>query len=425
MYEENTQEHGRPSTGIHSLLVTRSGNCVKARGDLRLDFMDDFTSAIHTLIVYEGRRDVVIDLSDLTSILPSVVPPLCAFFRRMLLDKNVDFSLIEPKVANTSARVRKLGLAHYICYRDARKPTLDTSRASVLQFMNDDERIGAVDRVVNYVMRTVDLSSKHIAGLDWAVNEITDNVLTHSSSRVGGFLICNRVPNRPFIEFCVADGGVGVRRSLGLPSDEIALEQAVREGVTRNNKTNQGNGLYGTYNIAIQSSGVFVLRSGLGTLFVAADGSCHIRTERRPYVGTYVVCQINYEMTDVIERALVFRDRAHSPPFDYLERHHEIEESKINVDMKAVCSTFGSRKSGLEARNYLSNLISAFPGQAVNIDFAGVHVISSSFADEVFGKLFVELGPMRYIKAINLINTDSVVDGLIDRAITLRSRTGL
>lgn len=58
------------------------------------------------------------------------------------------------------------------------------------------------------------------------------------------------------------------------------------------------------------------------------------------------------------------------------------------------------------------------------IDFSGIGVVSSSFADEVFGRLFVKMGPGAFMRRIEMRNVDSIVEGLIDRAIVQRTRLG-
>ena len=58
----------------------------------------------------------------------------------------------------------------------------------------------------------------------------------------------------------------------------------------------------------------------------------------------------------------------------------------------------------------------------VVVDFTDVSVISSSFADEVFGRLFLDLGPRAFMSRIVLRNVDPTIDGLIDRAIVQRTR---
>jgi hypothetical protein len=47
-----------------------------------------------------------------------------------------------------------------------------------------------------------------------------------------------------------------------------------------------------------------------------------------------------------------------------------------------------------------------------------VALISSSFADEVFGKLFAQLGPTTFMNRIKISGGNTVVRQLIDRAIT-------
>ena len=63
--------------------------------------------------------------------------------------------------------------------------------------------------------------------------------------------------------------------------------------------------------------------------------------------------------------------------------------------------------------------------RAVNVDFGGVPVISSSFADEAFGKLFLQLGPIQFMQRIRLVNTIDTVESLINRAIEQRMKVGL
>lgn len=257
------------------------------------------------------------------------------------------------------------------------------------------------------------------------MSEITDNVINHSKSPVGGFLIHHKIPNSEIIEFTVADSGIGIARSLGITDEVDALHQAIQEGVTRNKETNQGNGLYGTYRLSCSSSGLFSIRSRRGSLYVTREGETHARRENSPYIGTIVNCQIDCSQPDLIKRAFVFGGKSHEPGFDYVERLHENNEEDILVKARDICSTFGSRKSGIEARNYIENMLRSLVGNKIVIDFDGTAIISSSFADEVFGRLFVKLGAMRFMRSIHITNAESTVEALIDRAISMRAKTGI
>ena len=293
-----------------------------------------------------------------------------------------------------------------------------------MQFLNNAECDAVTDKIVNSVLRTVKLSRQHIAALEWAISEIADNVLNHSRSPVGGFAIYNKIRNTNIVEITIADCGVGVSRTLNIKDEREAVEKAIQEGVTRNKSTNQGNGLFGSYRLACASNGIFILKSRHGNLYVTKQGETHIQLEKIPFHGTIVVCQIDCDQPDLIERAFVFNGKSHTPSFDYVERIHEDLKDDITIKAFDICKTFGSRASGKEARLYIENMSRSLTGNSINIDFSDISVISSSFADEVFGKLFLDLGPMRFMRSIRVINAQSVVEGLIDRAIQLRSQTG-
>ncbi len=399
-------------------------NRVELHGDLRLGVLDNLTHALHHIAVEARYPDIVIDMGNLSSIMPSVVPPIASYCRYLTQQYKIDYTLIQPRNAGLAARVSSLGLAHYIDYRKYEKPRLKSSKPAVMQFHNLEECIAATDKIINNTIRTIKLEREHISALEWAVTEITDNVLNHSNSPVGGFAIYHRVPRTNIVEFTVADCGVGIARTLGINDEREAVEQAIQEGVTRNPQTNQGNGLYGTFRLACASACNFSLKSRHGVLFVDRDGEVRTRRNTVPFHGTVVTCQIDCDEPDLIKRAFNFGGKSHEPAFDYIEKMHE-EGDDVWVVAKEICKTFGSRESGAEARRYIENVISSVEGRPIHIDFDGIPVISSSFADEVFGKLFVTLGSMKFMRLVHIENTVSTVEGLIGRAIDQRSRTGL
>ena len=107
--------------------------------------------------------------------------------------------------------------------------------------------------------------------------------------------------------------------------------------------------------------------------------------------------------------------------YNYVERIFEsgVGELVFRVKERAERDV-NSRRSGARVRRQIENLLAE--EDHVVIDFDGVDVISSSFADEVFGRLFLELGPVTFASRIPLRNTNETVRGLIDRAIVQRTR---
>lgn len=81
---------------------------------------------------------------------------------------------------------------------------------------------------------------------------------------------------------------------------------------------------------------------------------------------------------------------------------------------------FGFRSGGAQFRQIVENLLQS--KDRIVLDFGGVAVFSSSFADEVFGRLFVDMGPRNFMKRIDFRNVDPTLEGLIDRAIVQRTK---
>jgi hypothetical protein len=255
-------------------------------------------------------------------------------------------------------------------------------------------------------------------------------VLVHSQSPVGGFVqVSTFQRNRKRVSFIVADAGIGIPQSLreGHPeisSDVDALDKAIREGVTRDKAIGQGNGLFGSYQICSHSKGFFQLASGYGRLRFEDRSGLRISTERVPYDGTLLVAEIDFSVPHLLEEALQFGGKIHSP-LDYVESHYEdTEAQRILFKVAEESNSFGSRVAGTPLRNRLANLARMCSNQQIIVDFNDVALISSSFADEFVGKLFVELGPMTFMRRFKLIGLSLTVQQLIDRAISQRLAVG-
>jgi hypothetical protein len=224
------------------------------------------------------------------------------------------------------------------------------------------------------------------------------------------------------VEFVVADAGIGIKRSLGVNNDVRALERAIQEGVTRNPATNQGNGLYGTFRVSTLSKGRFELHSAKASL-IAEGASAELRTDTATvtFPGTLVVCRVGCDDEKLIENALMFKGKVHEPGFDYIEKQYEApNENAFVFSMKNECVSFASREAGIGTRVHIENLLRADASYPLTIDFAGVVIVSSSFADEVVGRLFVALGPMAFMSRLQFRNVDSSVRAVLDRAISQR-----
>lgn len=179
--------------------------------------------------------------------------------------------------------------------------------------------------------------------------------------------------------------------------------------------------MFGTFRITTLSKGRFELHSIRATLL--AESADKVRTMKQNvslFPGTFVVGRIGCDDEKLLENALEFKGKVHRPGFDYIEKAYEGNGSEFIFSMKKECNSFGSREAGIGARTLIENLLNAEDDYSLLIDFADVTIVSSSFADEVFGRLFVMLGPVAFMSRISFRNVDSSVRAVIDRSISLR-----
>jgi hypothetical protein len=59
------------------------------------------------------------------------------------------------------------------------------------------------------------------------------------------------------------------------------------------------------------------------------------------------------------------------------------------------------------------------------VDFEGIPLILSSFADEGFGKIFLLISPIKFMQRVFLQNMSDIVESLINKAIAQRMKVGI
>lgn len=384
------------------------------------------SAAFHNLVHKSGHRELLLDFSGVRKFALRFILPLVTMARAYRGEK-VYFDLVLPADEKLQKLFKNANWAHLISpEKFEARDTFNRNHLSAIQYLNADQHFEAVDRSLDVILKSSEgLDRNRLKALEWSLNEVTDNVLNHAESPVGGIIQVVSDKNRQQVEFCVCDAGVGIPRSLRqgrpqLADDVAALRAAIEEGVTRNQITNQGNGLFGTFKCCEVSGGTFEILSGNVSLMFK-DGSLQVSKKAIPFNGTFVRAAINYGVEGLLERALVFKGKPHNPVYDYVERTYQIEGDDIDFKVAVELDAFGTRHAGQLARTKVENLMNN-GGTSISFDFKDIHLISSSFADEVFGKLFASLGPIRFGQLCKFKNVDSTVQGLIDRAISQRMR---
>jgi len=407
--------------------ITRDANRVIVQGPLGIADLYGPLVCVHKAINEAGYKDLLLDFSKCTAAFSAPMLALCCQVTNLRIS-GIDFELILPADTRLTRLFQNANWAHYL---DPYKNDLSSFRGytqiPATKFRSPDEQNRAVNRIVNSILGAIpDIERPDFAALEWSINEITDNVLTHSESNVGGLVQVSTFQKaRKRLEYIVADAGVGIPTTLrathpNLRTDAEALDRAIREGVTRDKSIGQGNGLFGSYQICSHSRGFFQVVSGYGKLVYSERNGLHVSTEKVPYAGTLVAATIDFSQPHLLEQALQFGGKLHAP-VDFIETHYEAEDAeRIVFVIKDEATSFGSRPAGTPLRTKLGNLAQMCPGQRIYIDFSDIALISSSFADEVFGKLFAELGALSFMQRFEFMNVSQTVRQLVDRAIAQR-----
>ena len=409
------------------LHVSRIDNRIIFAGTFELAHMHFALRDIHQVVQKAGYSDLQLDFSSCTAAYPAPMLALCAQVSK-LRQANIDIDVIIPKSDKLRRLFMNANWAHFLAPRRYDPSAFrGYTQVPATQYSNSDDQAKAVNRIANAILGAIpDLERINFSALEWAINELTDNVLVHAKSPVGGFVqVSTFVRNAKRVAFIVADAGIGILTSLreGFPDlahDVEALDKAIREGVTRDKSIGQGNGLFGSYQICSHSRGFFQVESGFGKLTFEEPAGLHIGPEPVPYEGTLVVAEIDFSNPALLEEALVFGGRRHTP-VDYVDHNYQNEKNVV-FKISEESNSYGSRVAGTPLRVKLLNLARMCPEHRIFIDFSNVALVSSSFADEVVGKLFKSLGPLTFMSRFQVAGATPTVQALIDRAIGQRMK---
>ena len=384
-----------------------------------------------------GYQDIVLDFSVAESAFPIGMIPLLPQ-ADTLRREGVDVYAELPNSEELARLFLNTNWAHFL--EPGRYPKSDTvhdRHLAAQRFDDSTQQQKLVNDFMDVVMRYLTLERDVIAGLEWSINEITDNVLNHADCDEGGIVQVSTFRDARKVAFGVADSGRGILTSLreGHPSlrtDAQAVGEAMKAGVTRNPDAGQGNGIAGALRIATMSEGTFEITSGLAQVVVRtdqaneysdprSDAKVYGRKEQQRFWGTVVYAEIGLDSNFHLADALGFSGEPHQP-IDIIELQYETESGDaVVLKLREESTGFGSRPAGRQLRTKCMNLLNAEPTKPLLLDWTSIPLVSSSFADELIGKLFVSLGPLAFSARVRNVGMEAVVRGLVDKAIMQRA----
>jgi anti-sigma regulatory factor (Ser/Thr protein kinase) len=384
----------------------------------------DFCSAIDKFIE-GGQKNLTVDFQNVVKAYPNGMLPVISTLNSLRRD-SIRVYIKLPNHDDTRKLFRSVNWAHYLSPDQFEKSESVHDRHLVTRkFETPEQQKNVVNDFMDVVLRSMPIPKDVISGLEWSINEITDNVLNHSESNEGGYIQASTYISTQTIAFAVADSGRGILKSMqeGFPNlrtDLDAIGEAIKAGVTRDPKFGQGNGLAGSLRVSTLTGGSFDITSGSGRLIVTNNESTRKRLYS-VYKGTIVCGQIKVDENFSISEALDFDGKVKYIPLNIVDYRYEMDEKDcLLLKMAEETTGFGSRRSGYQIRTKVKNLLNSKFGYPIIIDWSGVPVISSSFADEIIGKLFLEMGAMSFSSLVKNISMEDLVRGLLDKAVAQR-----
>lgn len=405
--------------------VTQENNSIIFNNIFSMSQLHFALKSIYDAVFIKSYSNIILDFSNLNAAFADGMVPLCSYIM-YVKEIGIDVEYIAPTTDKLNRMFINANWAHLID-----NSVIESKYSGYLQFpttivKNDDDLSSVVNNILDCLLRATDLQSRRDLGvIEWAINEIAENILRHSESKIGGLVHLSRfVKNKKCIEIVFADSGIGIANSLKtIPqycnkSDTDLIELATREGIT--NGKGMGNGLFGARSACIQSNGYFKIYSNHGKLEITSpeEDCILLRNMKIPFNGTAVCVALDFSTPGVLEKALKFNNKIYHCFSAYTE--HKYDDEDLVFIVKNEVASLSTRAIGLCFRNKVINLIEMQNPDYITFDFIGIEsTMSSSFADEVFGKIIQEKGK-NFINNIKLKNITDINKNLISRAIIQR-----
>ena len=356
---------------------------------------------------------------------PHDIVPLVAvadFYRR----SGIDFTLSAPDGTEISDAIAGF-TAGRLAPDPERPPVSPFGR--VWRFSSFEEQNAIVNAMTLQLGKTALLGKGVKESFIWCLNEVMDNVLTHSArdGRASGYVMATVASEAGRLKVCVFDLGIGLRASFEgsayAPADDYdAITLALKANVTSG--IGQGNGLWGLHELIrrAEDGSVSIASGDAAYLFSPKDGV----DGRVPHVlfpgfaGTTLV-DFRMALGGKIDIGEVFHDAM--PPVDLWQEAHEVEDGAVRYGVLEISGGSGTRPSAAALRTLAENAIEN-DGKKVVLDFDGVEFCSSAFIDELVGKLLVRYGFLGFTQKVSLVNVRGLSAQLVNHSIVQRLAAG-
>jgi hypothetical protein len=362
-----------------------------------------------------NNKNLILNFKNVQAAFPNVSVPIAGIIENMSL-RGISFEFYY-----LTDYLKKLSIKTPLRVQENKELAQKASLDKIWRFDSADDIYLLINSFVDELSQIIVCEKGVLEGFEWSINEVLDNVLQHSS-RSFGYVMGQVHPKTKHFVFCVYDTGQGIYNSLlsssiHKPKNPVeALKLAVKEGVTRDKKIGQGNGLWGLHQIINENTGILNIISNSACYNLTNNEfKTFDRVPQLPYDnGCIVDFQLDYGKEISISKALGGYE-----PVNLKLESLEDNVGNITIDMQNKESGVGTRKSGEKIRNELINIYKQ-SNKNITLDFANINIISSSFADELIGKLVTEFGFYGFNNIFKLKNMNANVQSIVQRSVAQR-----
>lgn len=397
--------------------VTCDGNEILIKGLGHPVCADQFAKHAVDLLYFKKKTKLVVNFTDIVGVYPNAAVPIAAVLEEMRLRG------VEVEIKNPS----KLGrFSSLISPKRASKEELQSTPDvnNIIWKFDSSDLYLLVTKVMDYIHENMTLEPGSHETMEWCFNEVCDNIFEHSDCAFGYFMVQYLSSTKRLI-FCVSDTGNGIFNTLvgskhGPRNPIDAITIALQKGISRFEDAGRGNGLYGLTECIRKNGGIFRITSS-GNVF-HYDGETTMTFKNIPVFsndrpGTTVDFQVQIDKEFDIEKIL-----NRSPTFVEMRVDKFLTPTgECVLNIKERSHGFGTRKSGMNVRNIALNLLKE-SGAKIVLDFSGVDMVSSSYADELIGKMVKEVGLLNFIRCFEIRHLSGSAQAIINSALNNRVR---
>ena len=133
---------------------------------------------------------------------------------------------------------------------------------------------------------------------------------------------------------------------------------------------------------------------------------------------TTVDFMLDYSTAVSFEKALVFNGSIYTPITLRIENMEDID-GNIYINIRKESNGTGTRQAASQIKNKIFNILKEEP-KTIILDFTGISVISSSYADELLAKLFSSLGLFQFNRVIKMIGLTDEQQLILQKSVIQR-----